>query len=166
MGARQIGEVELRGPAIANSYLTMEGIVQLGGDDGWFDTGDLGYLDEQGRVYVCGRTKDVIVLAGVNLYPHDIERAAATVDGVRKGCVIALRSDPESGGGEREGFVVLAEANTANESEARLRISREITAQVSRHVGHAPREVRVFPPGTLPKTSSGKLRRTSARALL
>lgn len=166
LGARQIGEVELRGPAIANSYLTMEGIVQLGGDDGWFDTGDLGYLDEQGRVYVCGRTKDVIVLAGVNLYPHDIERAAATVDGVRKGCVIALRSDPESGGGEREGFVVLAEANTANESEARLRISREITAQVSRHVGHAPREVRVFPPGTLPKTSSGKLRRTSARALL
>lgn len=166
LGAREIGGIELRGPAIAKRYLTEEGIVPLAGEDGWFDTGDLGYLDEQGRVYVCGRSKDVIVLAGVNLYPHDIERAAATVDGVRKGCVIALRTTPEQDGVERESFVVLAEVHIADDENARLRISRDIAARVSRHVGHAPREVRLFPPGTLPKTSSGKLRRTSARALL
>lgn len=163
---REIGGIELRGAAVSNRYVTVDGVVPLAGDDGWFDTGDLGYLDEQGRVYVCGRSKDVIVLAGVNLYPHDIERAAATVDGVRQGCVIALRTDPDRDGVERESFVVLAEANDAGDDDARLRISRQITAQVSRHVGHAPREVRLFPPGTLPKTSSGKLRRKSARALL
>ena len=164
-GPREIGGIELRGPAIAGSYLTAEGVIPLSGEDGWFDTGDLGYLDEQGRVYVCGRTKDVIVLAGVNLYPHDIERAAATVDGVRKGCVIALRVD-EREGADREGFAVLAEVHNADEEDERLRLSREITARVNRHVGHAPREVRLFPPGALPKTSSGKLRRNSARALL
>ncbi len=114
--------------------------MSLARDDGWFDTGDLGYLDEAGRMYVCGRTKDLIVLAGNNLYPHDIERAAANVDGVRKGCVIALRVDAE-----REGFAVLAEVHNADEEDVRLRISRDITARVHRHVGHAPREVRLFP---------------------
>ena len=160
-GPREIGCIELRGAAIAGSYLTADGLIPLAGDDGWFDTGDLGYLDEQGRMYVCGRTKDVIVLAGVNLYPYDIERAAATVDGVRKGCVIAIRVDAE-----REGFAVLAEVHNADEEAARLRISRDITARVNRQIGHAPREVRLFPPGTLLKTSSGKLRRNSARELL
>jgi fatty-acyl-CoA synthase len=157
---REIGAIELRGPAIANSYLTVDGIVPLSGDDGWFDTGDLGYLDEQGRLYVCGRTKDLIVFAGKNLYPDDIEGAAEDVGGVRKGCVIALRVD-----GEREGFAVLAEVRTEDD-DAREQISRDIAARVLRQVGHAPREVRLFPPGTLPKTASGKLRRSDARELL
>ena len=161
LGPREIGTIELRGPAVASRYVTVDGVVSLARHDGWFDTGDLGYLDEEGRMYVCGRTKDLIVLAGNNLYPHDIERAAATVDGVRRGCVIALRVDAE-----REGFAVLAEVHNADEDDVRLRISRDITARVHRHVGHAPREVRLFAPGTLPKTSSGKLRRKSARALL
>ncbi|MGE5696232.1 MAG: fatty acyl-AMP ligase [Candidatus Sericytochromatia bacterium] len=160
-GSREIGAVELRGPAVADRYLTVDGVVPLARHDGWFDTGDLGYLDEQGRIYVCGRTKDLIIVAGNNLYPHDIERAAATVDAVRKGCVIALRVDAE-----REGFAVLAEVQNADEENVRLRISRDITARVNHHVGHAPREVRLLPAGTLPKTSSGKLRRNSARELL
>jgi fatty-acyl-CoA synthase len=160
-GPREIGAIELRGPTVAGSYLTLHGVFPLARDDGWFDSGDLGYLDEEGRIYVCGRTKDLIVVAGKNLYPHDIERAAENVDGVRKGCVIALRVDAE-----REGFAVLAEVLNADEEDVRLRISRDITARVNRQVGHAPREVRLFPPGTLPKTLSGKLRRNCARELL
>ena len=160
-GPREIGAIELRGPAVADRYLTVDGVVALARHDGWFDTGDLGYLDEQGRIYVCGRTKDLIIVAGNNLYPHDIERAAGTVDGVRKGCVIAVRVDAE-----REGFAVLAEVQNADEENVRLRISRDITARVNHHVGHAPHEVRLLPAGTLPKTSSGKLRRNSARELL
>src|SRR4029077_8375367 len=160
-GLREIGAIELRGPAVAGRYLTVDGVVPLARPDGWVETGHLGYLAEGGRVYVCGRTKDLIVVAGNNLYPHDIERAAATVDGVRKGCVIALRVDAE-----REGFAVLAEVRNADEEDVRLRISRDITARVNHHVGHAPREVRLFPAGTLPKTPSGKLRRNCARELL
>lgn len=161
LAPREIGAIELRGPAIAGSYITSGGVVPLASDDGWFDSGDLGYFDEQGRVYVCGRTKDLIVLAGRNLYPHDIERAAESVDGVRKGSVIALRID-----GEPEGFAILAEVRGADDEDSRGRISRAITAQVSRHVGHLPREVLLLPAGTLPKTPSGKLRRSSARELL
>ncbi len=161
LGPREIGGIELRGPAIASSYLTSDGVIPLARRDGWFDSGDLGYLDESGRIYVCGRTKDLIVLAGSNLYPHDIERAAETVDGVRKGCVIALRVDAE-----RESFAVLAEVHNTDDENVRMRIRRDITARVNRRVGHAPREVRLFPAGTLPKTASGKLRRGDARELL
>ena len=160
-GPREIGAIELRGPTVAGSYLTLDGVFPLARHDGWFDSGDLGYLDEEGRIYVCGRTKDLIVVAGNNLYPHDIERAAENVDGVRKGCVIALRVDAE-----REGFAVLAEVLNADDEDVRLRISRDITARVNRQVGHAPREIRLFPAGTLPKTLSGKLRRNCARELL
>jgi fatty-acyl-CoA synthase len=160
-GPREIGAIEVRGPAVAGSYLTSDGVFAIARQDGWVDSGDLGYLDEMGRVYVCGRAKDLIVLAGMNLYPQDIERAVETVDGVRKGCVIALRVDAE-----REGFAVLAEVRDADGEDVRLRISRDITAAVNRQIGHAPREVRLFPAGTLPKTPSGKLRRKTARALL
>jgi fatty-acyl-CoA synthase len=161
LGPREIGAVELRGPAIAGSCLTSDGVVPLTGGDGWFDSGDLGYLDDEGRIYVCGRTKDVIVMAGANLYPHDIERAAETVDGVRKGCVIAVRIDAE-----REGFAVLAEVHDPDDKTVHQRIGRDIIATVNRRVGHAPRELRLLPPGTLPKTASGKLRRNTARELL
>ncbi|ORW88095.1 fatty acyl-AMP ligase [Mycobacterium szulgai] len=161
LGHREIGTIELRGPSVAGSYRTVAGVVALAGQDGWFDTGDLGYLDEQGRLYICGRSKDLIVLAGRNLYPHDIERAAAGVEGVRKGCVVALRVDAD-----REGFAVLAEVYDRYDEQARTQLRRDIAARVSTHVGHAPREVRLLAPGSLPKTTSGKLRRSSARALL
>lgn len=160
-GPREVGAVELRGPSIAHRYITVSGSVELAGDDGWFDTGDLGYLDEHGRLYICGRSKDVIVLAGRNLYPQDIERAAAGVEGVREGCVVALRVDAD-----REGFAVLAEVYDRYDEEARAQIRRNIAVRISSHVGHTPREVHLFGPGSLPKTTSGKLRRSSARALL
>jgi fatty-acyl-CoA synthase len=160
LAPREIGAIELRGPMIADNYLTSGGVVPLA-SDGWFDSGDLGYLDEEGRLYVCGRIKDLIVLAGRNLYPHDIERAAESVDGVRRGCVIALRVH-----GDREGFAVLAEVRNATDDDARARISRNIAARVSSQVGHRPRDILLFPAGALPKTPSGKLRRNSARELL
>ncbi|BDB45678.1 MULTISPECIES: fatty acyl-AMP ligase [Mycobacterium] len=161
LGSREIGAIEVAGPSVARSYLTTDGTVMLADEDGWVDTGDLGYLDEQDRLYICGRSKDLIVLAGRNLYPHDIERAAAGVEGVRKGCVVALRIDTD-----REGFAVLAEVYDRYGEQDRMRLRREIAARVSSHVGHVPREVKLLTPGSLPKTTSGKLRRSHARALL
>ncbi|QLL10522.1 AMP-binding protein [Mycobacterium vicinigordonae] len=162
LDSRKIGAIEVSGPSVARSYLTTEGTVALADEDGWFDTGDLGYLDEQDRLYICGRSKDLIVLAGRNLYPHDIERAAAGVEGVRKGCVVALRV----GTAEREGFAVLAEVYDHYDEQQRTQLRRDIAARVSSHIGHMPREVRLLAPGSLPKTTSGKLRRNHARTLL
>jgi fatty-acyl-CoA synthase len=156
------GAIQLCGPQVAGRYLTQSGPSPLAGRDGWFDTGDLGYLDESGRLYVWGRTKDVIVVAGRNLYPTDIERAAADVNGVRRGCVAAVRIDA---GAEREGFAILAEVRSPDEQCQRT-ITREIVARVNSRVGHAPRHVRLLPPGALPKTASGKLRRGAALTLL
>jgi fatty-acyl-CoA synthase len=160
---REIGAVEIRGPAVASHYLTEDGSVAIADADGWFGTGDLGYLDESRHLYVCGRSKDIIIIGGRNLYPNDIERAAASVEGVRSGCVIAVRIDA---GIEREGFAVLAEVHQLDDEDERARLSQEITARVHSQIGHTPREVRLFCAGALPKTPSGKPRRSDARELL
>lgn len=85
------------------------------------------------------------------------------MDGVRKGCVIALRVD---GDAQREGFAVLAEAHAHDDADAHSQLVRKIVARVNSQIGHSPSEVALFPAGTLPKTPSGKLRRTAARQLL
>jgi hypothetical protein len=75
---------------LAAGYTTVAGFPSAQDDQGWYDTGDLGYLTEAGSIVVCGRVKDVIVMAGRNIYPTDIERAAARVPGVRPGCAAAV----------------------------------------------------------------------------
>ena len=78
---RGVGVIEVRGEPLTPGYVTMGGFVSAQDDHGWYDTGDLGYLTENGHVVVCGRVKDVIIMAGRNIYPTDIERAA----GARRG---------------------------------------------------------------------------------
>ena len=73
---RGVGVIELRGEPVTRGYITTAGFIADPGRAGWYDTGDLGYLTEQGHVVVCGRVKDVIIMAGRSIYPTDIERAA------------------------------------------------------------------------------------------
>src|ERR1700722_733641 len=74
--ARGVGVLQVRGEPVTLGYETMAGFVAAQDGQGWYDTGDLGYLTETGYVVVCGRVKDVIIMAGRNIYPTDIERAA------------------------------------------------------------------------------------------
>ena len=147
---------------MSRGYLTENGWLDGPVRDGWLCTGDLGYLDEHGLLYVCGRAKDVIVIAGKNIYPTDIERAACTVSGVRAGNTAAVRIDAGDG---REGFAVLAESAQAGDPAAAERMRAEIALRVSQAVGYNARAVLVLPPGTLPKTPSGKLQRAKAADL-
>jgi fatty-acyl-CoA synthase len=158
-----VGLVEVRGDPVTSGYVTAGGFVAAQDDQGWFNTGDLGYLTEQGHVVVCGRAKDVIIMAGRNIYPTDVERAAGRVAGVRAGCVAAVRLDA---GHCRESFAVAVESNNVDDPAQVRRIKHEVAHEVVVEVAARPRNVVVLAPGAIPKTPSGKPRRAYALSLV
>ena len=164
LGERQVGRLQLRGESVTDGYVTPDGFEPARDRDGWLDIGDQGYLVD-GQVVVCGRRKDVIIMGGRNIYPTDIERAAAGVQGVRDGNVAAIRL-MAGDGVARESFAVLVESRAFGDKAAEDQISREATARIVAEINVRPEVVRVLPPGALPKTPSGKLRRGAARTLL
>ncbi|MBJ7384204.1 MAG: long-chain fatty acid--CoA ligase, partial [Mycolicibacterium sp.] len=105
----------------------------------------------------------VIIMAGKNIYPTDIERAAVRVDGVRPGCAVAVRLNA---GHKRETFAVAVESAAFDDHDEVRRIEREVAHQVFAEVDVRPRNVVVLEPGTIPKTPSGKLRRAHALSLV
>jgi fatty-acyl-CoA synthase len=164
LGEREVGRVMLRGDSVTDGYLTPAGYEPARDEQGWLDIGDEGYLAE-GQVVICGRRKDVIIMGGRNIYPTDIERAAATVPDVRSGNVAAVRltaGDDRA----RESFAVLVESRAAGDPEAEARVGREVISRIVAEIEVRPAAVKVLPPGSLPKTPSGKLRRGAARDLL
>ncbi len=163
MPPRGVGIIQVRGEPVTTGYLTVGGFVSAQDDQGWYDTGDLGYLTESGDVVVCGRVKDVIIMAGRNIYPTDIERAAARVAGVRPGCAVAVRIDA---GHSRETFAVAVESAAWQDHAETRRIERQVAHEVVAEVDMRPRNVVVLEPGMIPKTPSGKLRRAHALALV
>lgn len=164
---REVGTIQLRGDSVTPGYLTVHGPLPTQDADGWLDTGDQGYLAD-GSVVVCGRIKDVIIMGGRNIYPTDIERAAAEADGVRAGNAVAVRLDAGSGvgSGKRESFVVVVESRRAGDARAEALIRKEVSSRVVASVGARPARVVVLAPGSLPKTPSGKLRRSATRDLV
>lgn len=161
--ARGVGIIQLRGQAVTHGYLTVDGPAPAQDADGWLDTGDVGYFTEEGLVVVCGRVKDVIIMGGRNIYPTDIERAACSVDGVRPGNAVAIRLDA---GDKRESFAVAVETNRIDDPEETRRIEYDVVHAVVAEVGVRPRTVAVVGPGSIPKTSSGKLRRGTSVSLV
>jgi len=163
MPARGVGVIELRGESLTPGYLTMGGFISAQDEHGWYDTGDLGYITDEGHIVVCGRVKDVIIMAGRNIYPTDIERAASRVDGVRPGCAVAVRLDA---GHSRETFAVAVESNAFEDLVQVRRIEHQVAHEVLKEVDVRPRNVVVLGPGTIPKTPSGKLRRANSVTLV
>jgi acyl-CoA synthetase (AMP-forming)/AMP-acid ligase II len=130
--------------------------------DGWLDTGDLGFLRE-GELYLTGRAKDVVILRGRNYAPDEIERSVEAVPGVRSGCAVAASWLPEDAPGEVLAlFVEASRAATAVEREA---LPEACRAAVLGATGLAVDRVVILAPGTLPRTSSGKLRRAETLRL-
>ncbi len=160
---RGVGVLQVRGESVSEGYTTVAGFVSAQDERGWYDTGDLGYLTETDRIVVCGRVKDLIVMAGRNIYPTDIERAAARAAGVRPGSAVAVRLDAER---SRESFAVAVESMAWQDPGEVRRIERQVVHEVVVEVDVRPRNVVVLPPGMIPKTPSGKLRRAYALALV
>ena len=128
----------------------------LGRPGGWLRTGDLGYLVE-GEVYVSGRLKDILIVNGRNYYPQRIEWAVEELPGVRRGSTVVF-SRP---GKASEEVVVAVETRDRNPDKLRA----AIVAKISEDLQLAVADVALVPPGSIPKTSSGKLQRRKTREL-
>jgi len=158
---RQEGRLQFRGPSATRGYFRNEAKTRELFDGPWLESGDLAYV-AGGDVYLTGRTKDVIIRAGRNLYPHEIEEAVGDVPGVRKGCVVVFGSpDPRS---RTERVVVVAETREER-PEAREGLRRRIEDVASAILDGPPDETVLAPPHSVLKTSSGKIRRAATREL-
>lgn len=158
---RHEGRLQFRGPSATRGYFrNPEATAELFQDD-WLNTGDFAYLAD-GEVFLTGRAKDLIIRAGRNLYPYELEQAVAEVSGVRRGAVAVFASRPPEGGPER--LVVLAETRERR-PQVRAEMENRIR-EVSLQVLETPPDVIVLaPPRTVLKTSSGKIRRAACREL-
>jgi 1-acyl-sn-glycerol-3-phosphate acyltransferase len=154
------GRVEFRGPSVTRGYYGNLQATLAAFHDGWMDSGDLGYLAD-GELYITGRQKDVVIKAGRNLYPQEIEDIVAGVTGIRRGCVAAFGVADREVGTER--LVVVAETRqTAPEDRERLRVA--VRERIIDALGLPPDTVVLGGPGTVLKTPSGKIRRSATRA--
>ena len=159
LGDRREGRIEFRGPSATAGYFRNAAATHSLFHGDWLDTGDLGYLADA-DLYVTGRVKDIIIRAGRNLHPDELEEAVGNLAGVRKGCVAVFACPDPDGGVER--LVVMAETRaTGDEASAALR--SEIISTTVDLLGVAPDDVVLAPPRTVPKTSSGKIRRAASR---
>jgi fatty-acyl-CoA synthase len=149
------GRIFVRGPSVMQGYFGNPAATREALIDGWLDTGDLGFVDG-GELFVSGRAKDLVILRGVNHAPQEFEDALDGVDGVRPGCTAAVGVPTAEG----EELVLLVETDGDADAEW-------IRGRVIERTGIRPSEVHLLAPGTLPRTSSGKLRRSeAARQLL
>ncbi len=159
LGEREEGRIEFRGPSVTAGYFRNPALTRAVLRDGWMDSGDLGYW-AAGDLFITGRTKDIIIKAGRNLYPQEVEEMVGDVPGIRKGCVAAFGvADPAIG---TERLVVIAETRQIERGN-RERLRTAVIERVVATLGIPPDVVVIADPGVVLKTSSGKLRRSATR---
>lgn len=152
---RKIGEIAIYSDCMLTGYYNRPDLTQEAFNDGWYLTGDLGYLIND-ELFITGRKKDLIIVGGKNIYPQDVERLAGEVDGVHPGRVVAFGIFNQRTG--TEDVVVIAESNLPR-LEDRYNIADEIRSVVTKNSDIALRNVNVVERGWLLKTSSGKIAR-------
>ena len=156
---RHVGNLQFQGPSAMVGYYQNPVATKAIFHEGWWDTGDLGYIIN-GELFITGRKKDLIIKAGRNIYPEAIENVVNQILGIRKGCVIAFGVSDEKLGTEK--LVVIAETQ-AHSKEELLKLQIEINEQMSIHIGMPPDEIKLVKAHTIPKTSSGKLQRSACK---
>jgi 1-acyl-sn-glycerol-3-phosphate acyltransferase len=158
---RTEGRLQFKGPSATRGYFRKEEKTKALFDGEWLESGDRAYI-ANGDVFITGRIKDMIIKAGRNIYPHELEELVGGVEGVRKGGVAAFPSTLGGAGTER--LVLLVETRLTDSSKIEALRSRIIEVAKTQ-LDMTPDEVVLAPPRTVPKTSSGKLRRSAARSL-
>lgn len=157
---RHEGLLQFRGPSSTSGYYrNPEATKTLFAGDDWVNTGDRAYLSE-GTIFLTGREKDIIIRGGRNISPYELEQAVGNLAGVRRGCVAVFGSKDAATGTER--VVVLAEMREQDPSrhDDLRRMINELAVSL---IGAPADDIVLAPPATVPKTSSGKIRRVAAR---
>lgn len=158
---RSEGHLQFSGPSTTSGYYRNLEETRRVLRDGWFDSLDFAYM-AGGEVYLTGRAKDLIIRAGRNIYPYDVEAAVGNLPGLRKGCIAVFGSPDPATGTER--LVVMAESYE-KEIAARQRLQQEVNRIVVDLTGVPPDDIVLAPPHSVLKTSSGKIRRAASREL-
>jgi len=156
VGERVVGEILVSGTSVMQGYRDDPEATAEVMRDGWLATGDLGYLAD-GELFVCGRRKETIIVAGRNYFPQDIERAVNRVPGVRSGRVAAFAATEP---GHPDRAVVVVETLGRVPTDA---VEAEVRRRVLLATGLAVHEVVLAPKGTIGRTTSGKLQRAELR---
>jgi fatty-acyl-CoA synthase len=157
VGERHAGRIFVKSPSLMRGYYdNLEATVQAL-SAGWLDTGDLGFIDD-GELFIAGRAKDLVIIRGANYPPQDFEECLDSVEGVRRGRVVAAGFVPE--GEDSEELVVLAERAAADVDDGEL--EKQIRAAILERMGVRAHTVALLRKGTLRLTTSGKLRRRDA----
>jgi fatty-acyl-CoA synthase len=152
VGDREVGEIQAKAPSLMAGYRGLDASDPFEG--GWLRTGDQGYL-VGGELYVTGRIKDIVIVTGKNYQPDDLEWAASRVDEVRVGRSVAFNPPGD------DGHVVLA-VELAGEAEYTA-VARAVRSAVLNATGVTARTIVVLPKGSIPRTTSGKIRRAAVR---
>ncbi len=167
---RTEGFLWFRGPSATRGYfenpeatatLMPQGPVERDGEYAWLNSGDRAFQAD-GEIFITGRVKDIIIKGGRNLYPHEVEELAARAEGIRKGCVVAFGLKDKGSGTEK--LVIVAESRE-QDAARRAAMVAAINEEISRGLGLPPDRVELIPSGSIPKTSSGKLRRDETKQL-
>lgn len=156
---RYVGEIALKSDSMLSGYYKRPDLSQQVLDNGWYFTGDMGYIAE-GELFITGRKKDLIIIGGKNIYPQDIENLLNDIPGVHAGRVAVFGLFNEQLG--TEDLAVVAEALTEDEG-AHMAIKREIRVRVAQNTDVTARYVQVVPEKWVIKTSSGKIARDANR---
>jgi acyl-CoA synthetase (AMP-forming)/AMP-acid ligase II len=154
--AGRVGHIFVRGPSVMVGYFGRTDLTDQALHDGWLDSGDLGFTYD-GELFVCGRHKDIVVVRGANHAPEEFEAALDGLPGVRTGCAVAVGFVPA--GEDDEALAMLVETTSGASST----LADDVAARVQERTRIRPAHVELLGPGTLPRTSSGKLRRRESR---
>src|SRR3954462_6135059 len=150
----EIGMIEVKGPNVFKGYWRMpEKTKAEFRDDGFFITGDLGYIDDRGYVYISGRGKDLIISGGFNVYPAEVEGAIEALPGVAECAVIGV---PHADFGEGVVAVVTPKPGAGFDEKEML---RSLGTELAKY--KLPK--RIIPADSLPRNAMGKVQKNELR---
>ncbi len=156
---RHEGHLQFRGPSATSGYYRDPDATRQLFDGAWVNTGDRAYLSD-GMLYLTGREKDIIIRGGRNISPYELEEGVGDIPGIRRGCVAVFGSPDPASGTER--VIVLAETRETDHTR-HGELKQKVNELAVSLIGAPADDIVLAPPHTVPKTSSGKIRRVAAR---